>query len=74
MSADECPKCGEEFGEAGGWDGGVCINCWSGYDPCKACNDYRCEHLVPYADDLKDPGYRSCHCGHDGCRAGFVEG
>ncbi len=69
-----CPKCGETFGEAGDWNG-VYIDCWPGYDLCKACNDYRCEHFIaPTEEDLKDPEFTSCHCGNQECRAGFVEG
>jgi hypothetical protein len=68
-----CPKCGELFGETSAWDG-VCIDCWPGYNLCKACDDYRCEHIVPTPEDLKNPEFRSCGCGSDECRTGFVEG
>jgi hypothetical protein len=69
-----CPKCGEPYGETSSWDG-VCIDCWPGYDLCKACDHYRCEHIVPIAEDLADPEFRSCGpCGYTGCREGFVEG
>lgn len=70
---ENCPKCGEMFGESGSWDG-VCVDCWPGYDLCKACNDYRCEHLIADENDLKDAEFTSCHCGNQECRTGFVEG
>lgn len=69
---ENCPKCGEPFGETS-WDG-VCIDCWPGYNLCKACEDYRCEHIIPTDEDLKDPEFTSCHCENPDCRTGFVEG
>jgi hypothetical protein len=72
--AENCPKCGEPFGETGEWGDGVCIDCWPGYDLCKVCEDYRCEHLIPTPENLADPEFTSCHCENPGCRAGFVEG
>jgi len=45
-----------------------------GYNLCKACDDYRCEHISPTEEDLKDPEFFSCHCENAECRAGFVEG
>jgi hypothetical protein len=68
-----CSKCGEDFGTGLDWDG-VCIDCWPGYDLCLACDDYRCEHIIPIAENLSDPEFTSCHCHNTGCRAGFVEG
>lgn len=72
-----CPHCAEEYGESGDWgqDGEhYCIDCWPGYNLCKSCGDYRCEHLVPMPEDLKDPEYFSCYCGNEDCKYGFIEG
>lgn len=77
IESEKCPHCNEAFGEAGDWgrDGEhYCIDCWPGYDLCKACGDYRCEHLTLTEEDLKDDELTSCHCGNVECRAGFVEG
>lgn len=67
---DKCNKCGEPVD----WIDGYCIDCWPGYNLCKACDDYRCEHVTPAPEDLLDPEFTSCHCGNIECRAGFVEG
>jgi hypothetical protein len=53
---------------------GVCSDHWSGYDLCKACGDYRCEHMTVQGNELSDPEWFSCHCENFGCREGFVEG
>lgn len=72
--AEPCTKCAKYVG-SWEWFGKVfCIDCWPGYDLCKACNDYRCEHLIPDAQDLIDPNFRSCHCRNRKCAKGFVEG
>lgn len=65
----KCKVCGEPED----W-GGYCTDCWPGYNLCLACNDYRCEHLVPTENDINDPEYTSCHCENQECRTGFVEG
>ena len=75
--SDKCPHCGEIFGDAGDWGRNgehYCIDCWPGYNLCKACADYRCEHIIPDAEDLKDEEFTSCHCGNKECRTGFMEG
>jgi hypothetical protein len=62
IESDKCPHCGEIFGEAGDWgrnEEHYCIDCWPGYDLCKACEDYRCEHAIPDAEDLKDEEFTS---------------
>ena len=53
---------------------GLCGDHWPGYNLCKVCEDYRCEHIAPTEEDLKDPDFYSCHCESPGCREGFVEG
>ena len=75
--SDKCPHCNDVYGETGDWgrDGEhYCIDCWPGYNLCKACGDYRCEHIIPTEEDLKDKEFTSCHCENSECRAGFVEG
>jgi len=67
---EQCCKCSGPLN----WIEGYCIDCWPGYDLCKACGDYRCEHFVPTVDDLDDLEFTSCHCGNKECRTGFVEG
>jgi hypothetical protein len=66
----KCTKCGAEEQ----WFGEYCLDCWPGYDLCKACRDYRCEHFVPDPSDLDDPEFTSCHCENKECREGFIEG
>lgn len=62
---DRCPKCNEPFGESGEL-GGVCTDCWPGYNLCnnQLCDHYRCEHAM---DD------NSCMNSDCECQ-GFVEG
>lgn len=70
IAGSPCIKCKTEaryFGEH-------CLDCWPGYELCKACGDYRCEHLLLDAEDLTDPEMTSCHCGNLECRAAFIEG
>jgi len=65
-----CGKCGIEPE----WYDEYCIDCWPGYDLCKACGDYLCEHIHPDPEDLADPEFFSCHCRNVECKHGFIEG